>query len=174
MVSGREWRASADAECWRRGGRKAASGFPPDHSPAVAPLRVSRGRNSAAGRLATLKVRADFLRIAAARRKAVTPGLVLQAASHPSAGDRAAVGVGYTASRRVGGAVARNRAKRRLRAVAAEVLPGRAQPGVDYVLIARAGTIRRPYAALVADLESALRRVGRADGANRRVRAGKE
>jgi ribonuclease P protein component len=69
--------------------------------------------------------------------------------------------VGFTASRKVGNAVTRNRAKRRLRALAREVLAGAARPGADYVLIARAGTVERPYAALVRDLETALRRVHR-------------
>jgi ribonuclease P protein component len=69
--------------------------------------------------------------------------------------------VGYTASRRVGNAVARNRAKRRLRAAAASVLPAQGREGMDYVLIARAGTSERPYAELLADLEGALRQVSR-------------
>ena len=76
------------------------------------------------GGLVTLKIRADFLRVAAARRRAVTPGLILQAAQRPdgSAGVRT-VRVGFTASRKVGNAVIRNRAKRRLRAAAAAILP---------------------------------------------------
>ena len=90
------------------------------------------------------------------------PGLVLQAAPRPGpplAG--AAVRVGFTASRKVGNAVIRNRAKRRLRAAAAEVLAARGRADTDYVLIARADTAGRPYAALIADLEAALRRVAR-------------
>jgi ribonuclease P protein component len=110
--------------------------------------------------LARLKIRADFIRVAAARRRAVRPGLVLQAAPRPDGTDYSAVvRVGFTASRKVGNAVTRNRAKRRLRAAAATVLPYQARPGTDYVLIARASTIDRPYAALVADLEGALRRL---------------
>jgi ribonuclease P protein component len=104
-------------------------------------------------------VRADFLRVAAARRRAVLPGLILQAAQRSSAS--APLRVGFTASRKVGNAVVRNRAKRRLRAAAAAVLPKEGRPGTDYVLIARAGTADRPYAALLADLAAALRRVER-------------
>jgi len=110
--------------------------------------------------LARLKARADFLRVAAGRRRAARPGLVLQAAPRPS-GDGAATGVrvGFTASRKVGNAVVRNRAKRRLRAAATDVLERRGRPATDYVLIARAGTGERRYADLVGDLESALRQV---------------
>jgi len=111
------------------------------------------------GRLVTLKTRADFLRVAATRR-AVTPGLILQAARRPEElGCVALVRIGFTASRKVGNAVIRNRAKRRLRSLAAAILPSKGKPGTDYVLIARAGTVDRPYDALIADLAAALRRV---------------
>jgi ribonuclease P protein component len=92
--------------------------------------------------------------------------LVLQAASRPpgnplgTSGDKA-VRVGFTASRKVGNAVLRNRAKRRLRAAAAAVLARDGSTGTDYVLIARAGTGERPYAELVHDLEAALRQIDR-------------
>lgn len=98
---------------------------------------------------------------------------MLQAAARPSGtgdagtGDEGAVRVGFTASRKVGNAVIRNRAKRRLRAAAAEVLARHGRPGTDYVLIARAGTGERPFAALVGDLAAALRQVERHGGAAR-------
>lgn len=112
--------------------------------------------------LARLKTRADFLRAAAGRRRAARPGLVLQAAARPlGGGGGGAVRVGFTASRKVGNAVVRNRAKRRLRAAAAEVLARAGRPGTDYVLIARAGTCERRYVDLVSDLEAALRRIDR-------------
>jgi len=127
--------------------------------------------DAAAGRLATLKIRADFLRVAASRRKAVTPGLLLQAAARPLDLEGRTVRVGFTASRKVGNAVVRNRAKRRLRAAAARILSGEGRPGTDYVLIARATTAERPFAALLQDLEAALRRVD--PGAeHRRLRSG--
>ena len=69
--------------------------------------------------------------------------------------------VGFTASRKVGNAVVRNRAKRRLRAAAAEVLARDGRQGTDYVLIARAGTGERPYVELVGDLAAALRQIDR-------------
>jgi ribonuclease P protein component len=111
--------------------------------------------------LTRLKTRREFLRVAASRVRAARPGLVLQAAARPDDAD-GAPRIGYTASRRVGNAVARNRAKRRLRAAAASVLPQRGRAGTDYVLIARDGTGKRNYAELLADLEGALRQVGRA------------
>lgn len=114
---------------------------------------------TAVGRLTQ---RSEFLRVAAARRKWAAPGLVLQACERTD--DATASGpprVGFTATRKVGGAVVRNRARRRLRAAAAAVLPVRGLPGWDYVLIARDGTVDRPFAALLGDLEAALGRVAR-------------
>ena len=111
-------------------------------------------------RLIRLKTRAEFLRVAGTRVRVARPGLVLQAA--PRADEpEGELRVGYTASKRVGNAVVRNRAKRRLRAAAASVLPRHGKAGVDYVLIARDGTGKRPYAALLADLEGALRQLAR-------------
>ena len=111
--------------------------------------------------LPRLTRRAEFLRVAAARRKYVAPGLILQAAAGPARPPAEPIWrVGFTASRKVGNAVARNRARRRLRAASAEVLPAHAQAGHDYVVIARAGTLTRQYQALVGDLEEGLRRLG--------------
>lgn len=119
--------------------------------------------------VARLKRRREFLEVAGAGRKWVTPGLVLQV--KPWHGERpeekvsegrmeGGFRVGFTASRKVGISVVRNRARRRLRAVVDEVMRAHAAPGHDYVLIARAGTPQRPYPALVDDLKAALRRLG--------------
>jgi ribonuclease P protein component len=64
---------------------------------------------------------------------------------------------GVTASRKVGGAVERNRAKRRLREAARAVLPLSALPGNDYVLVARRETLAKPFDVLLADLARALK-----------------
>ncbi len=115
-------------------------------------------------RVGRLKRRADFVRVARARRRWARPGLVLQAApgdTEGTAGVRSqGLRVGFTATKKIGNAVRRNRAKRRLRAAAQKVMPERAMPGFDYVLIARAATPERAFASLVSDLEAALRGLG--------------
>lgn len=110
--------------------------------------------------VARLKRRPEFLAVAASRRKWVMPGLILQAASRPEVSTLpSAPRIGFTASRKVGIAVERNRARRRLKAVAEKVVPRCGQPGFDYVAIARQGTLTRPFADLVADFEAALKGV---------------
>lgn len=116
-----------------------------------------------------LKRRAEFLRVAAKGTKAPMPGLVLQAMRRP---DEAPARLGFTVTKKVGNAVARNRTKRRLREAARlvlrrEALRGTAVTGVDLVLIGRDGTARRPFPALLDDFRRALRRTG-ALGASRR------
>ncbi len=110
-------------------------------------------------RLGRLRTRPEFLRVAGARHKCVKPGLILQVlrrAQTPDLGVR----VGFTARRKIGSAVERNRARRRLRAVAHEIMPDHARTGRDYVVIARKETLTRPYTALVRDLGAALKTLG--------------
>ncbi len=74
--------------------------------------------------------------------------------------DDPAIGVGFTCSKKVGNAVARNRAKRRLREAARLILPNHGRSGFDYVLIGKAKeTANRPFDALQADLAEALRKL---------------
>ncbi len=109
--------------------------------------------------LEVMKRRADFLAAARARRQ-VTPGFIVQGRARDDG--RAGVRVGFTASKKVGNAVARNRARRRLREVARAVLPRAGRPGWDYVLIARRDTTAtRNLDAMKNDLTQALRRLNR-------------
>lgn len=106
--------------------------------------------------MSRLLKRADFLRLAKGRRWSA-PGLVLQMAPMPEEAD--AIRAGFTATKKLGGAVVRNRVKRRLREVARMVLPLYAKPGCDYVLIGREATATRPFPSLIDDLKLALRKV---------------
>ncbi|HEX9447021.1 MAG TPA: ribonuclease P protein component [Dongiaceae bacterium] len=151
-----------------------------------------------------LKRRAEFLQVAAANKKWVAPGLILQVCRHsrsetvnatrkggadllrPVAGastspasdiapvsglpvtiDTASASpaaapmrVGFTASRKVGNAVKRNRAKRRLRAAVDLVIEQHGAPGHDVVLIARQSTLTREFPALIQDLTKGLQKLG--------------
>jgi ribonuclease P protein component len=74
------------------------------------------------------------------------------------------IGAGFTATRKVGGAVVRNRCKRRLREAARLLLPDLGRAGFDYVFIARQGTAERPWQRLLDDVKSALIRLAAEDG----------
>lgn len=96
--------------------------------------------------------------MAGARRKFTTPGLMLQAMARANA-DAAEARVGFTASRKVGNSVVRNRSKRRLRALVDEIMPVQAVGGTDYVLVCRQETAVRPFDDLRRDLTTALGRL---------------
>ena len=100
-----------------------------------------------------LKKRTDFLRAAKGVRR-VSGAITLETCETPDGGGDPRIG--FTASRKVGNAVARNRAKRRLRAAASQLLPLLGRQGRDYVLVARASTGTRAYPALLADIIAAL------------------
>lgn len=79
--------------------------------------------------------------------------------------------IGFTASKKVGGAVVRNRAKRRLRALVDAVAPERARRGWDYVLIARADrTVGRDFALMRRELADAFDAVHQGRSSGRRGR----
>ena len=99
------------------------------------------------------------MRVARTGARWVERGLVLQAAPRIDEPDELPARIGYTVSKKVGNAVERNRARRRLRAAAAEVMPQYARPAIDYVVIGRHTTLSRPYARLVDDLKTALSRI---------------
>lgn len=114
------------------------------------------------GVLLVLRNRADFLRAARAAR-APTPAFLLQARCRAPDEGPSGARVGFTCTRKIGNAVTRNRAKRRLRALARAVLPEAGCAGWDYVLVGRPGaTVSADFAAMLADLRKALARVHRA------------
>ena len=95
----------------------------------------------------------------------VTPGLVLQARARPAeeGAREPSIRFGFTASKTIGGAVERNRARRRLKEAVRLHAGAHAAKGFDYVLIARHGTLQRPFIDLVRDLERALRKIHKWD-----------
>jgi ribonuclease P protein component len=105
-----------------------------------------------------LRHRPDFLRCARGLRRSA-PAVTLETAPTPKAyGKPDVVRVGFTATKKtVGGAVERNRAKRRLHAAAAALLPLYGVEGNDYVLVARAATLTRTFADLLEDLAVTLK-----------------
>jgi ribonuclease P protein component len=87
------------------------------------------------------------------------PGFVLLV--RPRDDGDPAMRVGITVTKKIGGAVVRNRMKRRFRALAREILPEHGMAGADHVLIGRQGGIERDFAQLRAELAMALGRVAR-------------
>lgn len=103
--------------------------------------------------ISRLKIRPDFL--AAAKAASCARGAIVLQARH-RADHGLDVRVGFTATKKVGNSVIRNRAKRRMREAARALIPLFAVPGHDYVLIARGGAPTRPWDRLLDDVKSAL------------------
>jgi ribonuclease P protein component len=128
------------------------------NSPSSKGLDTSTDRNNAPIRIERLRARREFLYVAdgpAERKKT----LVVQARTRPfpeNEGPRPAAGAGFTATKKVGGSVIRNRARRRLKEAMRMTLPITGLPGVDYVFIARQDTPDCPFPRLLDDMESAL------------------
>jgi ribonuclease P protein component len=116
-----------------------------------------------------LKTRAEFLHVRGGARF-VAPSLVLQARrrAEDAGGDQTLARFGFTASKSLGGAVVRNRARRRLKEAVRLAAPSHAVAGYDYVLIAREGTVQRRFTELIKDLERALAKVHASSPAKKR------
>ncbi len=124
-------------------------------SDAPAPAGAGAPAKPEPPKLRRLLKRAEFLHVAAgisaARGAVVVQSREAQAPTPPDA-----LAVGFTATRKIGGAVVRNRAKRRLREAARALLPLHGQVGRAYVFVARAGTPSRPWERLLDDVRQAL------------------
>ncbi|GAA4720095.1 ribonuclease P protein component [Sphingomonas lutea] len=140
-------------------GPRAPARLPVAHGDRGRPQGAERApgtRPQEAQRLVTIRKRADFL-AANGGKRAATPGFVLlirdRRDSDPSKR------VGFTVTKKIGGAVVRNRMKRRFRALAQEIVPTAGLAGADHVMIGRAGGVERDFALLRAELEVALQKL---------------
>ena len=86
-----------------------------------------------------------------------TPGFVLLVRDRKD--DDPRMRVGFTVTKKIGGAVVRNRMKRRFRALAREIVPAKGVAGADHVMIGRAKGVERDFAQLRGELARALERL---------------
>ena len=110
-------------------------------------------------RLTRILKRSEYLRVKQRGTSVAKPGLVMQAASGANDSSYLYPRVGFTVSKRVGNAVKRNRARRRLKSIASDILPREGFPAWDYVFIGRLVTLDRPYDLLLEDARAALRKI---------------
>ena len=115
-----------------------------------------RPRPQEAQRLANIRKRADFL-AANGGLRTTTPGFILLIRDRKDAD--ASMRVGFTVTKKIGGAVVRNRMKRRFRALAREVVPAKGLAGADHIMIGRAKGVERDFGLLRSELASALDRL---------------
>lgn len=139
------------------------SGSDGDGRRAGNPEGAARARSQEAvglnpSRLTMLTRRADFV-AANAGRRAPAPGFVLLVRDRAD-GD-ATRRIGFTVTKKIGNAVVRNRMKRRLRALARDLLPTHGRAGADHVLIGRSGGIERDFASLRTELARAFAKLAR-------------
>lgn len=127
---------------------------PPEATPGIPNGNAGAPQPAVSVCLEVMRKRKDFVAASRARRKSAK-GLLLQARNRHDEDPQ--IRVGFTCTKKVGNAVSRNRAKRRLREIARLVLPLNGQKGWDYVLIGRAQiTAERPFTDLTRDLKQAV------------------
>jgi ribonuclease P protein component len=137
-------------------GPQAPARVPQPHGDARRPQGAEcapRPRPQEAQRLTNIKKRSDFL-AANGGRRASTPGFILLVRDRKD--DDPSMRVGFTVTRKIGGAVVRNRMKRRFRALAREIVPVKGFPGSDHVMIGRARGVEREFGLLRIELSNAL------------------
>src|SRR6476469_2053805 len=142
-------------------GPQAAARVPQPHGDGRRPQgaeRAPRTRPQEAQRLVTISKRADFL-AANGGLRTTTPGFILLVRDRKDADP--AMRVGFTVTKKIGGAVIRNRMKRRFRALAREIVPAKGLSGADHVMIGRAQGIERDFELLRSELADALDRLRR-------------
>jgi ribonuclease P protein component len=120
--------------------------------------RPPRARPQEAQRLVTISKRADFI-AANGGLRTTTPGFILLVRDRKDSDPQ--MRVGFTVTKKIGGAVVRNRMKRRFRALAREIVPAKGMAGADHVMIGRANGIERDFSQLRAELAGALDRLRR-------------
>ena len=157
--SGLVWRPHLVAVYYQGDEQKGEKSYPPNSLFYITTLGII----AMTPVLGKLKNRPQFLKVAAKGRKWVTPGFILQVRPHNDQERIIAahqnIRIGYSVSKKVGGAVVRNRVKRRLRALVAKVISSRAKTNRDYVLIGRKNAFDRPFNFMVSDMNWALRKL---------------
>ena len=161
MVSALAWPQLVAAGFLQTVVKKGVSACPPNFGGQASWFYLMPTVQSNSVPITRLKRRRDFVSITRRGQKWATPGLVLQSHRRKDAEttSRDGIRVGFTVTKKVGNAVIRNRARRRLKAVAGDVIATHGQDLFDYVLIGRASTLKRPYALLVSDLKTAMQRL---------------
>ena len=161
MVSALAWPQLVAAGFLQTVVKKGVSACPPNFGGQASWFYLMPTVQSNSVPITRLKRRRDFVSITRRGQKWATPGLILQSHRRKDAEttSRDGIRVGFTVTKKVGNAVIRNRARRRLKAVAGDVMATHGQDLFDYVLIGRAGTLKRPYALLVSDLKTAMQRL---------------
>jgi ribonuclease P protein component len=108
--------------------------------------------------LSTLKRRAEFQRVRGGGRWAAS-SFVLEGKARQASASDPNPRFGFTVTKKLGGAVVRNRIRRRLKAAVAEVVQSCADPYFDYVVVARDAALDQSFELLKAELKTAFQRV---------------